>query len=182
MLPKRLDRNTIYESPWINLHVDRVLMPSGKIIEKYHLLDYPNDCVVIVLTNQNNELCFIKSLRYTTQKIQWELPAGGIDKGEDILQAAKREVHEETGFTMKSATLRYSFNPSNGISNETAHVVIGEIDDSQQAAFDTDEVNEVHWLSHNKVKELINQNEITDGISLMAILLYFNDLSNKGAV
>ena len=179
MLPKRLNRKKVYESKWINLYTDKVLMPSGKIIEKYHFLDYPNDSVVVLLTNNKNEICFVKSLRYTTQQIQWELPAGGIDKGEDILKAAEREVLEETGFKTKSLKLHYSFNPSNGMSNQTTHIVIGEVDDSVQVSFDTDEVNEVYWLSVSKVEELIENKEISDGISLIAILFYFNSIVNK---
>jgi ADP-ribose pyrophosphatase len=182
MLPKRLDRKKIYESQWINLYTDRVLMPSGKIIEKYHFLDYPNDSVVVLLTNDKQDICFIKALRYTTQQIQWELPAGGIDKGEDILKAAEREVLEETGFKTRALKLRYSFNPSNGMSNQTTHVVIGEVDVSKQVDFDTDEVNEIHWLSIPKVKELVENKEISDGISLIAILFYLNDVSHKNII
>ena len=129
MLPKRLDRKTVYESQLINLYADRVLMPSGKIREKYHFLDYPNDSVVVLLTNDNNEICFIKALRYTTQQVQWELPAGGIDKAEDVLKAAEREVLEETGFKTKALKLHYSFNPSNGMSNQTTHVIVRKVDD-----------------------------------------------------
>lgn len=157
-------------------------MPSGKIIEKYHFLDYPNDSVVVLLTNDKSEMCFIKALRYTTQNIDWELPAGGIDKGEDILKAAEREVLEETGFKTKALKLRYSFNPSNGMSNQTTHVVVGEVAEYKQVDFDTDEVNEIHWLSVAKVKELVESKEISDGISLIAILFYLNDVPHKNII
>lgn len=172
MLPKRLDRTTIYESQWINLYADRVLMPSGEIIEKYHFLDYPSSSVVILLTNNHGDICLIRSLRYVTQRIQWELPAGSVNANEDILQAAGREVLEETGFTARSLRLYYSFNPSSGMSNQLVHMVIGEVDEFEQVDFDTDEVSEVHWLPLIKVKELIKNKEILDGVSLLAILLY----------
>ena len=179
MLPKRLDRKKIYESRWINLYVDRVQLPSGKIIEKYHYLDYPNDSVVVLLTNKMNQICFIRALRYTTRQVQWELPAGRVEKGEDILKAAGREVVEETGFKTKALKIHYSFNPSNCMSNQKTHLVIGEVDDSTQSRFDPDEVNEVHWLSRAEVDQLIYNKEITDGISLVAILYYLNDLAPK---
>lgn len=174
MLPKRLDRKTIYKSPWINLHIDKVLLPSGKIIEKFHQLDYPQESVVVLIMNPQNEICFIRSLRYTTQKIEWELPAGGIDKGEDILAAAKREVIEETGLKMKNLKLLYTYFPSNGMSNQIVHVFFGKIEGNNQTGFDTDEVKEVKWLTSDKIKELIVKNEIRDGISLLPLLLYFS--------
>jgi len=179
MFPKRLNRTQIYKSKWINLYTDRVQMPSGKIIEKYHILDYPNESIVVLLTNDKNEICFIKSLRYTTQKIQWELPSGGIEKGEDALKAAKREVIEETGFKTKTLKLHYSFYPSNGMSNQIVHIIIGKVANSKQVSFDTDEISAVHWLSLDKVKKLIANKKILCGISLTAILFYLNNTVHK---
>lgn len=183
MLPKRLDRKPIYESQWINLYLDKVLMPSGKIIEKYHQLDYPTESITLLLTNSAGKVCFIKSLRYTTQKVEWELPAGGIEKGEDAIKAAEREVLEETGFKTKALKLFYSYNPSNGMSNQNVHIIFGEIDDDGQVGFDTDEVKEIHWLSLDEIKELIARNKISDGISLLPLLLFFSGIvPNKNII
>ena len=183
MLPKRLDRKPIYESQWINLYIDKVLMPSGKIIEKYHQLDYPKESIAVLLLNAKKEICFIKSLRYTTQKIEWELPAGGIEKGEDILKATDREVIEETGLKTKALKLVHSYNPSNGMTNQIVHIVFGKVEDNKQDDFDTDEVKEIHWLSSDAVKELIKRNEIADGISLLPLLLYFSGMvSHKNII
>jgi ADP-ribose pyrophosphatase len=175
MLPKRLDRKILFTSPWINLCDDKVLMPSGKIIENYYQLDYLFESVVILLENSKKEICFIKSLRYSTQKEEWEIPAGGIEKNENVLMAAEREVKEETGFQTKALKLVYSFNPSNGVSNQTIHIVFGNIDEQNRPTdFDQDEVKEIHWFSTEKIKKLIAKNEIRDGVSLLPILLYLN--------
>jgi len=183
MLPKRLDRKPIYESQWINLYIDKVLMPSGKIIEKYHQLDYPKESITVLLLNAKSEICFIKSLRYTTQKIEWELPAGGVEKGEDILSAAEREVMEETGFKTKALKLLYSYSPSNGMSNQNVHIIFGDVETGEQAEIDTDEVKEINWLSLSEVKKLIVNNEISDGISLMPLLLYLSGIvSHKNII
>lgn len=174
ILPKRLNRKSIYKSPWINLYIDKVLLPSGRIIEKYHFLDYPKESVVALLQNTNKEILFIKSLRYTTQKVEWELPAGSIEKGESILEAAKRETEEETGYKLNNLKLIYSFNPSTGMSNQTVHVVFGKIMDKPRINFDTDEVKDIKWLSEAEIKKLIKKRKIADGISLISLLLYFS--------
>lgn len=173
ILPKRLSRKSIYKSPWINLYADKVLMPSGKIIEKYHQLDYPKESVVILLLNAKGNICFVKSLRYTTQKVERELPAGYVEKGESILKAAEREVEEETGYKSNKLKLIYSFNPSIGMSNQIIHVVFGKISDRPQINLDADEIRDVEWLSEAEVKKLIKQKKIIDGISLISLLLYF---------
>lgn len=176
-IPKRLNRTAIYKSDWINVYTDKVEMPSGKIIEKYHVLDYPNDSVVVLITNTKGEICFVESLRYSTQKVEWELPAGGIDANEEITKAAQREVKEETGFDTTNLQFEYSFNPSNGMSNQTIHIVSGKAENQQPSSFDTDEVLAVHWLSIAEVKELIRTKKLTDGISFTAVLYYLTNLS-----
>ncbi len=178
MLPKRLERKVIYKSDWVNLFTDKVLMPSGKIIDKYHQLEYQKETIVVLLLNKDNEICLIKSLRYTTQKIELELPAGSIEKGENILTASKREVSEETGLSAKDLKHCFSFYPSNGISNEIVHIVFGKVTDVNQSKFDTDEVKEVQWLSLDALVKLIARNEITDGISLIPILLHISGTIN----
>jgi 8-oxo-dGTP pyrophosphatase MutT (NUDIX family) len=174
-LPKRLERKKIYESEWINLYTDRVQMPSGKIIEKYHQLDYPSQSVTVLLENARGEVCFIRSLRYTLQSVEWELPAGGIDSGETPLEAAKRETQEETGLTPQDLQEIYSYYPSNGMSNQVVRVIrgrVGEIEIRESSPKDEDEVAQVQWLNPQEIRQLIAKKEIKDGISLVPLLFY----------
>jgi len=177
MLPKQLSRKTIYESQYIRLHLDKVKMPSGEIIEAYHVLDYPKDFSVILLTRADGKILMIKSKRYITQTLEWELAAGDIEAGESIEEGARRELMEETGYKAKEIRKVYSFNPSNGISNEAAHFLMATLDeDFEQKEFDQDEVKEVVWLSENEIRELIKNNEIKDGASLLPLAMYFAGL------
>ena len=101
-LPQTLSRTTIYTSPWVNLHVDRVQLPTGHILERYHLLDFPNPAVAVLLEDSQGRLAFVRISRHTTGQSSWEIPAGGIEPGETPLEAARRETLEETGFTLDS--------------------------------------------------------------------------------
>lgn len=170
MFPKRLDRTVIYENSWVNLYVDKVLFPNGRLIEKHHYLHYDKQSVGIVIENEKDEILLIHSYRYVTNSMEWEIPAGGIEDGETPEEASKREVIEETGYTVTTPKLIYTFNPSNGMSDAVVNIVrskaISNIDD-----FDKNEVKELKWVKISTIKEMIANNEIRCGISLIGLLL-----------
>lgn len=176
MLPKRLSRTTIYTSPWVELYTDKVLMPSGKIIEKYHQIKVPFDSVVVVLTNDKDQICFIKSLRYTTGSVDWELPAGGIDKGESPTEAATREILEETGLDIEDPRVVSSYNPANDMMTKTIYVVYAKLKSQHSKDFDIDEVSEVYWLSETEARQIIEDDDMPDGSSLIPLLLWLNGI------
>ena len=95
-LPERLDRTVIYESDYVCLYADKVRLPSGYIIEKYHQVHYPKEAVSIVIFNEKNEILMIREKRYTVGRLEWEIPAGKIEEGESKEDAARREAMEET--------------------------------------------------------------------------------------
>src|SRR5262245_37342767 len=123
MKPERLSRIIVYESPWVNLYLDKVRFPNGHIIEKYHLLDFPRDAVATIVENDLGSVVFVRISRYSTGLTEWELPAGGVEIGETTIEAARREVLEETGYTTEDHQLVYSYYPMNGSANKLFHIV-----------------------------------------------------------
>ena len=170
--PKQLSRKTIYQSDWVNLHLDKVEFPDGRIIDKMHVIDYPIEAVGVVVVNNEGSILLEYAYRYHTGKDGWEIPAGGIDKGESAIKAGEREVKEETGYNTKNHKVIYSYNPSNGSSNQVFHVIFCEITPKNQSSFDKNEVREVKWVTMEEVKKMIQEKEIHDGYTLSALLLY----------
>ena len=114
VLPKRLERTTIYESDYVCLYTDKVQLPSGYVIDKYHQLHYPHNAVSIVIFNEKNEILMIREKRYTVGRLEWEIPAGRVEDGESKENAARREAMEETGCTLKNLKFLCSQNPAKG--------------------------------------------------------------------
>lgn len=170
MFPKRLARTIIYENPWVNLYVDKVIFAGGRLIEKHHYLHYDRQSVGIVIENNEDEILLIKSYRYVTSSIEWEIPAGRIEEGETPQEAGKREVLEETGYTVTEPRLICTFNPSNGMSDAVFNIVkcksISSVGD-----FDKNEVKELKWVTISNIKEMIGKNQIKCGPSLIGLLL-----------
>ena len=177
MKPERLSRNTVYESPWVNLYLDKVKFPNGLVIEKYHLLDFPRAAVTMIVENDLGSVVFARICRYPTGLTEWELPAGGVEIGETEIEAAKREVLEETGYTSEDHQLIYSYYPMNGSANKLFHVVHCKAIERVQE-FDPNEVSETRWFAKDEVKQMIKDKEITDGFTLTALLLWLQGESS----
>ena len=78
------------------IRIDRCKLPDGQIAE-YHLLEYADETIVFALT-KTREVVLIRQYRYGVQDVILEMPGGSVDKGESPLEAAKRELMEETGY------------------------------------------------------------------------------------
>ena len=168
-LPERLERNVIYESDYVCLYADKVRLPSGYIIEKYHQVHYPKEAVSIVIFNEKDEILMIREKRYTVGRLEWEIPAGKIEAGESKEDAARREAMEETGCTLKELTFLCSQNPANGMSDCLCHVFAARVD-TESAIRDTDEVDSKVWIPIDKVREMLRKNKTHCGVSILAIL------------
>ncbi len=170
MKPERLSRSVIYESQWVNLYVDAVRFPNGRVIERHHLLDFKRSSVAAVVADNHDRLLFVEVCRYTTGETAWELPAGGVEAGESPIEAARREVLEESGFETNGHELVYTFYPLNGIANKVAHIVRC-VAGRDTGAFDGDETSGVRWLTRQEVATRLAEKSVTDGLSLAALLV-----------
>jgi ADP-ribose pyrophosphatase len=168
--PRRLARRVVYESSWLNLYLDRVKLPGGRIVEEHHLIDFERPAVATVVENAAGEILLIHSYRYTTGSIEWEVPAGKVEKGESVLAAAKREAREESGYDTRAHRLVYSYHPLNGLSNALFHVTRC-VATGRRGRFDPNEVEKIRWATRKQVVSMIRNRRIRDGFSLTSLLL-----------
>ena len=172
LTPKTLLSNPIYKSVWVNLFVNKVEFPGNHIIEQFHLLDFQFPAVTAVVENQKNEILLVKICRYPTGLTSWELPAGDIKRDETIVEAAKREILEETGYLSINHELLYSFYPMIGMANKIYHIIYCQAT-SQPRQADPEEVSEMKWFAKSEVMQMVEKQTILDGLSLTAILFAF---------
>jgi ADP-ribose pyrophosphatase len=172
MKPERLSREVIYQSRWVNLYADRVRTPNGQIIERLHLLDFDHPAVMIIVSDEHENILLVRPWRYTTGRSDWEVPAGGLEAGETALEAAQREVREETGYLCQDYKQIYTYYPMNGIANQQFHIFACRAVE-QVGAYDPGEIDEIRWFTRDEILALIRAQEIVDGPSLTALLLHF---------
>lgn len=177
-LPERLSRETIFESEYLRLHIDRVRQPNGFIIERFHNVEFPHPAVGVVVENDLGQVVLCRVPRYTSMTCAWSVPAGGVEKGEDALVSARREVWEETGYESFDHRLVYTYYPQQGSSNKLFQIVFCRAGE-RTSSFDPNEISEVGWFSRDEVEGIIARGEMQDGLGLTALLLWLRTTNNS---
>ena len=121
--------------------------------------------------NDRRQVLLVNVYRYVTDTIEWEIPAGALENDESILEAARREVWEESGYETTHHKLIYTYYPMNGISNKVFHIVRCRVT-KKTGDFDRNEVKEFKWVSRQEVQAMVQDKQMRDGFSLTALLLY----------
>ena len=92
-----LESRYIIKRPWLTARVDSVQLPDGRINPEHYVLEYP-DWVNVIAVTEDDEIVFIRQYRHAMDVVSVEIPAGVIEPGEEPMDAAKRELAEETGY------------------------------------------------------------------------------------
>lgn len=93
-----LQRTTLLDlRPWLTVHSETVQLPTGRTVERFYTLEMPAYVVVIALTD-DGRVVTERNYKHGPRRVCLNLPAGYINRAEDPLSAAKRELLEETGY------------------------------------------------------------------------------------
>jgi ADP-ribose pyrophosphatase len=158
----------IFSGKLIDLYFDHVELPNGKSSTR-EWINHPGAvCIIPILPDGN--LCLIRQYRYGPRDEFIEIPAGKLDKGEDPLVCAKRELQEEIGYIARKLTFLTNIYPAIGFSNEKMWMYLAEDLQLSNQSLDQDEFLELLPLSLEKAIDLINQGKITDVKTIIGVL------------
>jgi len=165
---KTLDSRLIYENPWMSLREDTAQMPNGGTTI-YGVVTF-GDCVGIVPFVDRGRILLVRQYRYVSRQCPWEIPTGGVNDGEDLLDAAQRELQEETGYRADRLTWVSTFHTSKCICDETAHIYIGEGLAVSPKPPDDTEFIETCSFTFAEALAMVERSEIVDSMSVIGIL------------
>lgn len=169
MVWKKLESRVVFDNPWITVFEDRVINPGGGRNDYGHV-HFKNRAVAILPLDDAANTWLVGQDRYTLGEWSWELPMGGAPLEEDPLDAARRELKEETGLTAGRWRELMRLHTSNSITDEAGIVFVAEDLSPGEPQFEETENIEIRKLPLADAIEMIRRGEITDAISVAALL------------
>jgi 8-oxo-dGTP pyrophosphatase MutT (NUDIX family) len=168
---KKLSSTLVYENDWMQVREDEVENPGGGK-NQYGHVQFKNIAVAILPLDEEGNTWLVGQSRYTLGEYSWELPMGGAPKSETPLEAATRELREETGLTASSWTELLRLHTSNSITDEVGVVFLARGLAQGATNFEETEDLAVRKLPVEEAIRMALEGEITDAISVAALLAY----------
>jgi len=165
---RTLGSKIVYSNPWMVIREDRVIRPDGAE-GIYGVVEMPLSCGIVAIDDRD-QIAMVSQWRYTLGKVSVEIPTGGAVHGERPLDAAKRELSEETGLTASSWTPLGAIDNSNGVTTDVAYMFLARQLSSGPVNPQGDEDIELSWMSFADAVSSVMAGEITESVSVAAIL------------
>jgi ADP-ribose pyrophosphatase len=144
--------------------------PSGFEIKR-SIVRHPGSAVMMPM-DEKGRILLVKQFRLPAEQYLWELPAGRLDPGETPLEAAKRELREETGYSAKTWNELGSFWASPGYVAEKMTIYLAtDLTAGQQEQME-DERIEIEWFAADKVGDMIRTGEVIDAKTMIGYFLW----------
>lgn len=158
----------VFSGQLLHVHRDRVRLPDGhESVREW--IAHPGAVVVVALLD-NGKLLFERQYRYPLRQVFVELPAGKIDAGEHMLDTARRELREETGYKARTWWHLGTMHPCIGYSNERIEIFLAQGLTYIGHELDDGEILEVIELGIHDALLSVRDGEITDAKTITALL------------
>jgi 8-oxo-dGTP pyrophosphatase MutT (NUDIX family) len=166
---KITDEKVIYDNPWINLTEYQVINPAGNpgIYGKIH---YKNIAIGVIPLDDEMNTYLVGQYRFAPDEYSWELPEGGGPLGIDPLEGAKRELLEETGLKANQWTELQRMHLSNSVTDELNIIYLARGLEQFEAEPEDTEQLQVKKVPFEEAYRMVCENEITDAITVAAVL------------
>lgn len=160
-----------YDNKWINVTEFQVINPGGGrgIYGKVH---FKNKAIGIIPIDENQHTWLVGQYRYTLNEWCWEIPEGGGPFEQTPLEAAKRELLEETGVTADEWTQIMRLHTSNSVTDEEGFIFLAEkVKEGERQPEESEAELKVWKLPLKDAVDMVLRGEITDSMSVMGLLM-----------
>ncbi len=157
---KKLSSEEIFDGVAIHLFRDEILLPNGNKGVR-EVIRHPGAVCVIPVT-EDGEVIFVNQFRYAFNKVTLEVPAGKLEKGEDPLEAAMRELSEETGLSARNVVYLGELYTTPALIDEVIHMYLATDLVEGEQHLDEDEFINTLTMPLSEAVEKVMNGEIKD--------------------
>ncbi|MDR0811900.1 MAG: NUDIX hydrolase [Paludibacter sp.] len=163
---KVLESEYLFREPWFTARRDKCLLPNGNVMDAYYVLEYPDWINTIAIT-KDNEFVFVRQYRHALGSVNFELCAGVVENGEPPMEAAKRELWEETGYAGGEWEEFMTIAPNPSSSTNHTHCFIARgVEKVDEQHLEPTEMITVHLFTYDEVLEMLKQGKIQQATML----------------
>jgi ADP-ribose pyrophosphatase len=159
-----------YKNDLFSVTEDHVVDPDGFEIRR--AIVQHRGSAVMMAVDDRKRILLVRQYRVSARAYLWELPAGRLDPGETPLQAARRELVEETGYRARRWKKLVTFYPSPGYVAEKMTIFLATGLTAGEAAPMEDERIETRWFTSREIEKAIRAGKIVDGKTMIGYLTW----------
>jgi ADP-ribose pyrophosphatase len=174
---KLISSEKLLETSIFTVTQDHAVDPDGFEIKRA-IVQHAGSAVVMPV-DEKGRVLLVRQYRLPAKAFMWELPAGRVDAGENVMQAAKRELREETGFKAKKWTKVASFYVSPGFLAEKMTIFLAEdLKEGEQEPME-DERIQMKWVKARELDDMVESGKIMDAKTIVGFLSWKRYHSGK---
>ena len=167
---KTIASQQIYQGRAVNIRVDTVEKAGGRKTTR-EVVEH-SDCIAVVALDEQDKVLLVRQFRHPVDRSLLEIPAGGIDPGEEPIDAVRRELQEEIGYFPREIDKLGGFYATPGYGTEYLHCFVAtDLVPARLVAEDTEDIELVR-ISRDDIPQLIASGEICDAKSIAALLMF----------
>lgn len=168
----RIKRELVYKGAIIDFCKETLKLPNGNIVN-WDLIDHKGAAAVVPVTDEG-KIVLVKQYRPCIERFTLEIPAGGLEPGEDMATAAARELEEEAGYQCEHIELLLNLQTTVAFCNERIGIYLATGLKRTKQKLDEDEFVEFKEYTIDELEQMIFDGIIQDGKTISALLVYKN--------
>jgi len=172
-----LDTKEVFRGKIVQLRIEEVIEPGN--VKATREVVYHGGSVVILPILADGRVLMVRQFRYPARQMLWELVAGGMEAGEQVAAAARRELEEEAGFRARTVRRLIDFYSSPGFLTERMFLVEARGLTPSRARPEADERITIGRFSAGQLRAMIHQGQIRDGKTLVGLLWFLCKQSSQ---